>query len=206
MQLAHFLGSLVLLGTGGLLLLAAGVVVYGLTAGRKQLALLAAGAGGALAGLYGVALLAWPFFAPTRVLPAGTEISFCGLDCHLHVSVRGAAPLPTAQGTDDGEYLVRIYLRSNAVRAPEYPSLLRFRLVDADGVERAPFPRADGMDEPLIAGQSREVELRFPFARTPIRPRLRVTWATWPDYLILGPASTLVRRKTLLALPAEASS
>ncbi|HLB54593.1 MAG TPA: hypothetical protein VJK71_05755, partial [Gemmatimonadales bacterium] len=106
---------------------------------------------------------------------------FCGLDCHLHVAVdevhRGA------------ELGVFVRFSSNALRAPEWPAALQFRLVVSAG--RTHHPLNGVPDTALHAGQSRIYELRFPGAVEPEGAKLVVSWKGGLDYLVPGAGNPL---------------
>jgi hypothetical protein len=84
-------GALALLGSAALVAVAAGVALFGLARGDRRLGTRAGLAAFFLVVLYGAALLVSPSTARPTVLPPGEEISFCGFDCHLHVSYLGDA-------------------------------------------------------------------------------------------------------------------
>jgi hypothetical protein len=197
---AHLFGALALLGSAALVAVAAGVALFGLARGDRKLGTRAGLVALLWVALYGVALLITPATARTRVLPLGEEISFCGLDCHLHISVVGpmAAAAPVAPGT----HAVNVRARSNAKRAPEFPAELRFRLVDGENREYLPVPESGRFVGPLAAGESDTVTLVFAPPPTANNLRLRVTWNAWPDRLLLGPANTRAVARTTLALGA----
>ena len=189
--LPQFLGMLLLLGTAAVVALALAVALW--AAARRNGAVLRRSLLVAF-GVTGIYALFWlGGLVATRgtVLPPGGELSFCGLDCHLHVSV--------ADARTAGELRVTVRLSSNAVQAPEWPGALRFRLRDAAGAEYAPANPISA--EPLLAGQVRTEELRFPAGGGPRGAQLIVTWAGWLDYLVPGAGNPLVQRRRRLALP-----
>lgn len=141
-------------------------------------------AAGATAG-HAILVLAGPVLARERVLAAGTELAFCGFDCHLHVSARSAA-------TD----VVVLRFRSDARAVPEHPGRLRVLGYDHGGVAHEPL---DGIaDSPLVAGDTLEQSLRFP-PETRIE-RVAVTWREWDRYLVPGPENPLVQSRVSLDL------
>jgi hypothetical protein len=195
---AHAFGALALLGSAALVTLAAGVALFGLARGDRKLGRRAGLLAVAWAVLYGAAVLASPATTQPRVLLPGEEISLCGLDCHLHVSVAGtndttAPPMP-------GTHTVHVRARSDAKRAPEFPAELRFRLVDAENQEYVPEPESGQFAGPLAAGDSDTITLVFAPPPTARNLRLRVTRGAWPDRLLLGPANTRAVARTTLAL------
>jgi hypothetical protein len=183
---------LLLLGTAGVVALALAVALWAAT--RRNGAVLRRSllVAGGVAAIYALFWLGGLVATRGTVLPPGQEISFCGLDCHLHVSVADARAA--------GDLRVTVRLSSNAVRAPEWPGALRFRLRDAAGAEYAPANPVSS--EPLLAGQVRTEELRFPGGGGPQGAELIVTWGGWLDYLVPGAGNPLVQRRRRLALPA----
>ena len=129
--------------------------------------------------------------ARTTVIGPGGEIRFCGLDCHLAVSVVSVRRGP--------EPLVTVRFSSNAVRAPEWPGKLGYRLCDGQGREFAPLHAVP--DTPLNAGETATFELRFPGGARPDGATLVVTWKGGLDYLVPGAGNVQVQRRRRLALP-----
>jgi hypothetical protein len=195
-QLLRLAGFAAFLLTG--LVLAAGLIVVVVAAFTGRPRLLTATVLGIFGwlGCYALAVLAGPLLARRQTLSLGEEMAFCGLDCHLHVSVTGIS------GT--GDLALRLRLRSDAKGAPEYPSHLRIRLVDAAGHDYAPRPAAPL--EPLAAGAEYVRDLHFTLPTGAAAERLVVTWGDWPDYVVPGPENALVqrRRSILLAAPRPA--
>jgi hypothetical protein len=186
----RMLGTLAFLGTAAI---TAGVVLglaYALGRGDHPL-LRRLGVFGAvvLAG-YALLLAAGPAVTPPRALAPGQELSFCGFDCHLHVSALGAR---REDGLD-----VTLRFRSDARRAPEFPGRLAVRVVDEAGREFAPvepLPRNE-----LPAGETATHTLRFPVPDDAVAPRVTVTWTSWLDWLVPGPGNPMVQRKATLEL------
>lgn len=195
---AHLFGALALLGSAAAVAAAAGVALFGLARGDRKLGMRAGLVAVLWVVLYGAALLASPATARPRVLPTGEEISFCGLDCHLHISVVG--PVAAVAAQEPGTRVVNVRARSDAKRAPEFPAELRFRLVDGENQEYLPVPESGRFVGPLAAGESDTITLVFAPPPTANNLRLRVTWDVWPDRLLLGPANTRVVARTTLAL------
>lgn len=193
-MLPQFLGTILLLGTAGAVMLALILVLWARAKGKPLLARRARLAGGAMAGVYALFWILGVALAPRVVIPPGETISFCGLDCHLHVSVR-----EVHAGSDLG---VTVRFASNALRAPEWPGALRFRLRDGTGREYAPHNSVP--DTALRAGASWEFELRFPAEAKPDGSVLIVTWDGALDYLVPGAGNPLAQRQRRLALPAPA--
>jgi hypothetical protein len=201
MMLAHLLGTLATLATFGLVGIALLVALLSYVRGGRSTALRALALAGVVVTLYGLGIALPALLAPTKVLAPSEELSFCGFDCHLHVAVVAAESDPAGP-----RVLVGIQVRSDAIQAPEHPSLLRIRLVDRAGREYAPEPMPDGRDpfaQVLEAGDSYSRTLSFPAPASEDLHGLRVTWRVGLDYWVLGPGNTFLKRKTLLALPAQ---
>jgi hypothetical protein len=184
-RLAGMLLLLATLLTLGAALLA-GIYAIGRSNRRllRQALLVAAGATFG----HGLLVLAGPLLAPARVLTAGTELAFCGFDCHLHVSARSAA-----------SDVVVLRFRSDARAVPEHPGRLRVLGYDPRGVAHEPLDRI--ADSHLVAGDTLEQSLRFP-PGTHIE-RIAVTWREWDRYLVPGPENPLVQSRTSLDLGAS---
>jgi hypothetical protein len=189
--LPQFLGMLLLLGTVMVLALVLSVALWAAVrrnrAVLRRALLVAAG----MTGIYGVFWLGGLALTRRVVLAPGESLSFCGLDCHLHVSVDGVR-----RGEQVG---VTVRFSSNALRAPEWPDALRFRLRDASGTEYAPSDAPP--NNPVLAGQSWTHELHFPRVARTEGAQLIVTWGGWLDYLVPGEGNPLVQRQRRLALP-----
>ncbi len=195
-MLPRFLGMLLLTGTAGVVVLALGVALWAGSKDNRGLARRALFAGSGMVGLYGLFWLLGLVLATRVVLPPGQELSFCGLDCHLHVSVR-----QVRAGPDFG---VIVHFSSNAKQAPEWPASLRFRLRDGAGKEYAPRNSVPG--SALRAGATWEYELLFPSLVKAAGSVLIVTWDSGLDYLVPGAGNPLVQRQRRLALPAPAGA
>jgi len=203
-MLAHLLGILTTLTVFGLVAIALLVGLVAFRRGRRSTALRALATAGVLVTLYGLGIALPALLGTTRMLEPPQELSFCGFDCHLHVAVIAAhAEPPTSPGANT-RVVVGVQVRSDAVRAPEHPSLLRFRVIDRHGVEYPPMAYDTGLPpftQDLAAGESYSRTLSFVLPANVAVRGLRVTWRGWLDYWVLGPAGTFMRRKTLLALP-----
>jgi len=195
-MLPQFLGMLLLIGTVGFTVIALGVALWAHSGDHRVLARRTLIVGSGVVGVYGLFWLLGLLLAPRVVLPPGQELSFCGLDCHLHVSVQ-----QVRLGPDLG---VTVHFASNAKQAPERPAALRFRLRDGSGQEYAPSNQVP--DNPLRAGASWDYELRFPAAAKAAGSVLIVTWDGGLDYLVPGAGNPLVQRQRRLALPAPAGA
>ena len=123
--------------TGALLVAAIGVV-----RGNGRLSRRAGMAGVALLGTYGALLLAGPLLLGRRTLARVSELAFCGVDCHLH--------LTTTRVARNGGIDVTMRARSDARAVPEDPRYVSLSVVDARGTRY----RADSMtlDTPAGAG------------------------------------------------------
>jgi len=192
-MLAHLLGVLALIGSALLLVFGLGVTVFGLARGDRRLARRAAlgAAGLVVVYLLGVALSA--ALAPSRVLPFGEELSFCGFDCHLHVSIAQV-------GMDEDFVGLVVKARSDAKGEPEHPSHLRFRLVGRSGEALVPYQEGKTFPNPLEAGQSTLDTIGFLAKSDDFPYTLRVTYPDLPEALLLGPANSRAVGKTTLSL------
>lgn len=195
-MLPQFLGMLLLMGTVGVVLLAVVIGLWARFGDHPVVARRALLAGTGMIGVYAVFWLLGLVLASREVLPPGQEITFCGLDCHLHVSVQ-----QVRQASDLG---VTVHFASNARQAPEWPAALRFRLRDGTGQEYAPSNSVP--DTALRAGASWDYELVFPKAAKAAGSVLIVTWDGTLDYLVPGSGNPLVQRQRRLALPAPAGA
>jgi len=191
-MLPPFIGALLFLATAGIVALALVVAVWSRIRGDRVLSRRALLAGGLMALVY---LGFWTLglgLARTTLLPPGESLSFCGLDCHLHVSVAGVRR--------DSDLGVTVRFTSNARQAPEWPGKLQFRLLDGSGKEFAPLNEVP--DSMLRAGESWMHELRFPAGANAARAALLVSWKPGLDYFVPGAGNPLVQRRRRLALSA----
>jgi hypothetical protein len=192
-MLAHFLGVLGLVGAALLLVLGLGITLFALARGDRALARRSGVASAAFTTLYLLGTVISAFAAPRRVLPVGEEISFCGFDCHLHVSV-------VAIETDEDRIGLVVRARSDAKAEPEFPRDLQFRLVGKDGSVLTPFQEGETFTDPLEAGASAVDTVTFvaPLVGTPYS--LRVIYPDLAEALLLGPANSRAAGKTTLGL------
>jgi len=197
-MLVHLLGFLILLGSALLVVLGLGVLVFALARGNGRLARRAVVLTGSYAVLYLGCIAGFAWLTPRRVLPLGGELSFCGLDCHLHVSVVGG-------DTTGDRIAVIVRVRSDARQEPEYPQYLRFRLVGPDGTLTPPENEGRAFGAVLAAGQEYVDSLVFPVPPAARPCTLRVTYPGPIDALLFGPASSGAMGKTTLALGGTAS-
>ncbi len=188
--------SLRLLGLAGFLLTAlvvtAGLVVsvFAAFSGRPRLLIVTSVVVTSWLACYAMALVLGPVLTARQALARGEELHFCGLDCHLHVSI--------VRVTRDHDLVVTIRFRSDAKAAPEFPSHLSMRIVDADGKEYAPVTVRSW--PPLPAGASYERDVRFALPPNAGADRLIATWGDWQDYLVPGPENALVQQRRALRL------
>jgi hypothetical protein len=190
-MLPPFLGALLLLATVGIVLLSLLVAIWAALTGQPLIRRRALQAGAAMACVYAAFWGLGLALSGGQVLAPGQTVNFCGLDCHLHVSVDGIEP-----GADLG---VRVRFRSDARQAPEWPGKLQFRLIDAAGRRYAPVNQVP--DSALRAGESWTHELHFPVQPQTSGATLVVTWKDGLDYLVPGAGNPLVQRRHRLALP-----
>ncbi len=183
-------GAAILVAALGGVGLGLGVMIVGRLMGRSRVARSGVRVvAGAVVGWAGFWALGW-VTAPRGMVALGDEVSFCGIDCHLHVSVIGVT-----RGDGLG---VRLRFRSDAKAAAEFPSFLRFAVRGTDG--RRVAPSAGFVAEPLAAGATMERELSFSVPAAAGNPVLEVTWDSWLDYLVPGSGNVLVQRLRPLAL------
>ena len=204
-MIAHLLGTLATMAVFGLVGIAFLIGAIAFRRGRRGAALRALAAAGVLVTLYGLGIALPALLGTTRVLEPADELSFCGLDCHLHVAVVAAQTEPATSSDGVTRVMVGVQVRSDAVQAPEHPSRLRIRLVDRRGREYPPAAYDTGLPpftQDLAAGESYSRTLTFVLPADAEVKGLRVTWRGWLDYWVLGPAGTFMRRKVLLSLPA----
>jgi len=190
---AHFLGVVGLFGSALLLVFGLGVLLFAVARGDRRLVRRATIATGGYAVLYLLGVLFSGLLAPQRVLPVGEEISFCGFDCHLHVSVVGSE-------TDDDRIGVFVQVRSDARGEPEYPRYLQFRLIGKDNTALAPDNEGRAFGRPVEAGQTYLDSLYFTQATNAFPYTLRVVYPDLPEALLLGPANSRAVGKTTLAI------
>jgi hypothetical protein len=195
-MLPPFLGALLFLATAGMVGLALLVAVWGLIRKSPGLSRKAMLVGGAMASIYALFWIGGLVLAPRTLLPPGQSVSFCGLDCHLHVSVDGVH-----RAADLG---VMVRFQSNAVQAPEFPAELAFRLRDAAGKEYRPSNSVP--DSALRAGESWTWELHFPAEAQTAGAVLLVSWKGNLDYFVPGAGNPLVQRRRQLALNTPSGS
>lgn len=200
-MLIRLLGLALFLGTVGLVFLSLGAIVYGVAARRPGFArFVALGTVGWL-GLYGLLVAVSPLVFPPRVLAPGQERVYCGLDCHLHLAVAGVRVDPPASGADTRLWHLRLRVRSNAAREPEYPSALALQVVDERGGTHELLPAAErGLGRGPLAralgpGEAYETELAIALPREVRAPRLVAYWRGLPGWLVPFGENTRVQRR-----------
>jgi len=192
-MLAHLLGVLTLIGSAILLVLGLGVTAFGLARGDRRLARRAALGTGGLVVAYLLGVVLSGALAPRQVLPFGSELSFCGFDCHLHLSI-------TQVDMEEDRIGLVVQARSDAKGEPEYPGYLQFRLVGKRGMAVAPFQEGKTFREPIQAGQSTTDTVTFVAPPEDSPYTLRIIYPDLPEALLLGPANSRAVGKTTLAL------
>lgn len=190
--LLRMLGTISFLGTAAILAAVVVGTAYALGKGDRRLLRRFGAFGAVTIAVYALLLAAGPMITPPRTLAPGAELSFCGFDCHLHVSA--------ASARRDGGLDVTLRFRSDAKRAPEFPGDLRVRVIDAAGREFPPRERLPRNELP--AGATATHTLHFPLPADVASPRVTVTWAGWLDYVVPGPGNPLVQRKVSLEVAA----
>jgi len=192
-MLAHFLGVLILIGSALLVVVGLGAMLFGLARGDRGLARRAGIAVLAYVAAYLVAIAVSVAVAPSEVLPHGTELSFCGFDCHLHISI-----LQT--DSEEDRIGVVVQARSDARGEAEYPKYLEFRLVTGEGTLLVPAQEGTTFSEPLPAGATQIDTLTFVVPPAGAPYTLRVIYPDIPEALLLGPANSRAAGKTTLSI------
>lgn len=172
------------------LTLTAAILAAVYAVGRRNTRLLrgAALVAAAAIGAHALLIAVGPLVMRHRVLPVGAELSFCGFDCHLHVSAT-SGPSPD---------VVTLRFRSDARAVPEHPGHLRVRGYDAHG--QAYDPVVPIPDAPLLAGDTIEQVVRFTLPEATRIERVGLARRDWESYLVPGPENPLVQRRRSLAL------
>ncbi len=194
---ASIAGTLLRLGGAALFMAALAGTAAGLTillvarvTQRDRVARWALTGTGALLAAWLLALVLGPLVLRGRTLEPGEELSFCGFDCHLHVTALSAAR--------NGELVVRVRARSDARAMREDPRMLDLYVSDARGTHyRAEELRWSG---PLLPGDTVEQTLRFVVPDSVRGLRLVGTWTGWAAWAVPGPDNRLVQRQAGVAL------
>ena len=192
-MLAHLIGVLVLIGSALLVVVGLGMMLFGLARGDRALARRAAVGTVSYVAAYLLAVALSSLLAPRRVLPFGSELSFCGFDCHLHISV-------VQSDAEENRIGVVVRARSDAKRELEYPKFLQFRIVDREGNLLPPEQEGKTFPEPLPAGESQLDTLSLEVVPERAPYALRVVYPELLDALLIGPANSLAAGKTTLAI------
>jgi len=129
-------------------------------------------------------------FSPKGVLPTGQELSFCGTDCHVSLSV-------VSVSRDQG-LAVQVRFRNDA-RSTSEP-LSEYLIAVEDGRGGRYFPISGIAAGSLAAGEAIIQEYRFAVAPEVTSPRLVASYHGWMDYLVPGQGNPLVQRRVGLAL------
>ena len=109
-------------------------VAAGSITGRPGWARLLLRTTGAALGLYFVVLLGLSLTSHERVIPRGSELPVCGLDCDLFLSVADVDAMPlVAEAQSDVLWKVQLRARSDARRVNMSLDGVRVELMDATG-------------------------------------------------------------------------
>ena len=175
-MLTRLLAHALLLGTAALALLAVGVVVFALVAGRPRMALRTAVAAGAWLACYALLVAASPLLQRRVVLAPGEERELCGFDCHLKLAVVSVHARPA--GADTTEWRVRLRARSDARRTPEFPSELVVLARDGGGTLRPPVGggMAAAFGSRVLPGEVHTGDLVYRLPASAGRPTLVAHW------------------------------
>ncbi|MFN0178905.1 MAG: hypothetical protein ACKVZ0_08895 [Gemmatimonadales bacterium] len=189
-MISPLMGTLVLLATLLGVGLGLGIWLIGRLREQRGWSRLGGVLAGGVVGAYGLLWLTTVPLGRERPMAPGAEVAFCGVDCHLHVSV--------ARVHRGNSLAVVVRLRSDAKRAEEYPGFLRFEVVGVDGRRWTP---ADGMiAETLPPGGELEREFQFAVGREVAVRGLAVSRPGWIDYLLPGQGNPWVQRRKVLSL------
>lgn len=187
-----------------LLLAGAGAVVFVMLR-RRAWAMRAVVAGGLVAALYAVALLAFSVASPAVNLAPGERKVFCEVDCHVAYEI--------TEGYKDSDTLVlsvRELFDASSVSSrrgdePLYPGSRRFALVDANGREWAPLRIRTSDTAPLFAmmrpGESHRAQLSFAVPHDVQVRGLLVEDDSPVSPLLIGHERSPFHQKALMLLP-----
>ncbi len=192
-MLAHFLGVLALIGSALLVVVGLGVTLFGLARGDRLLTRRAGLGTLAYLALYLLGIVLSVALAPRQVLPHGSELSFCGFDCHLHISI-------VETDAEDDRIGIVVRARNDARQELEHPRYLQFRVVDREGNLLVPDQDGKLFPDPIPAGTAQldTLSLVVPLDKAPYS--LRVIYPDIPEALLLGPANRLAAGKTTLSI------
>jgi hypothetical protein len=173
--------------------------------GRTFAARRVALAGGAIAGIYALALIGSSAAAGGRDVAAGGWKYFCELDCHLAYSIaRVERPSASSAQADGGVEVVHLRVRFDRETAgprrddrPLTPNPRRVRLVASDGRTYRPYFGSDHhpethrkrmarLDTPLRPGEAAVIPLAFRLPRGVTGARLLLTEASPETRFLIG--------------------
>jgi hypothetical protein len=169
---------------------------------------------------YGILLLAFSAFSHERTLARGQEKYFCELDCHIAYSVQNVQRLKSiGDVTAGGEfYVVTVRSRFDPTTiapwrgdAPLTPNPHDVKLIDSRGQGLKPslagqqaWDAAHGASasllQPLRPGESYEATLVFDVPPDVSSARVLVSSEGFPMPVLIGDESSLLHKKTYLAL------
>lgn len=204
------IGALVLLGTGGLLLIAALVLIYFIVRRKHLAAKIMLAAMAVLFASYVAALLIFSLASHETVLARGQEKHFCELDCHLAYSVLNAqqAKSVTTQSNQlaaRGEFTI-ITLKTRfdettigSVRGNGelYPNSRALTLIDDCGNPYGPVAQLQTpLTTPLRPGDSYTTDLVFDLPTGAKPATLLINEADWITHLVIGHENSPLHKQT----------
>lgn len=186
-------------------LLAAAAAVVFVMLRRRAWAMRAVVAGGLVASLYAITLLAFGVASPAVNLSPGERKVFCEVDCHVAYEI--------TEGYKDSDTLVlsvRELFDANSVSsrrgdAPLYPGSRRFALVDARGHQWSPVRVRMTDSAPLFSvmrpGESHRAQLSFAVPHDVQIRGLLVEDDSPVSPLLIGHERSPFHQKAVLLLP-----
>jgi len=191
-----------------------GVGLFALVVGARVRAVLALGAAGVLAAVYGAALLATSLASREATLPPGATKHFCGfyLDCHVGVAVLDDSVVPAIAGRAAAGrfHVLTLRVSSSARRETLTPWDLRLQLVDAGGsrigrdeAAEAALGAGGTLERPIPAGGGYDIQVVFDVPAEAAGLRLFADQGPpvkLPELFLIGDEASVLHRKTLLAL------
>lgn len=203
-NLAAPIGALALLGTGGLLFIAALVLLESLIVRKQTRARLVLMAMIVIGGLYVMTMLIFSFASHDQLLARGQEKHFCELDCHLAYSIVDYR-LNNTNGPEARQTIITIKTRFDETTiAPWrgngllYPNGRALALVDDQGQAYGPVAQAGTpLTTPVRPGESYTTEVTFnlpPNANQPLA--LLLNEDAWETHLLIGHENSLLHGKT----------
>lgn len=179
-------------------------VAAGSITGRPGWARLLLRTTGAALGLYFVALLGFSLTSHERVIPRGSELPVCGLDCDLFLSVADVDAMPlVAEAQSNVLWKVQLRARSDAKRVNMSLDGVRVELMNATGrywSPRVSAGAARGFEHPLAPGESAVAEYIFQLSAAARSPRLHLVSGPWFTRFVLADEGSILHARTLLAL------